>query len=252
MPWENVFVYGDVDKINEFFPLSGLHPAVHVPRLHALRGQARLHRRPAAQGASRPPAPRTSAACRRASARCIAWRNLFWALTDAMARNPEPWIGDARAAQLAVRRWPTGCSRTHGVSAGQGDHRADDLGSALIYINSHAVDFKTPEIRPLPRPVRPRLERLRRGRAREAHEAAVGRGRHRVRRPPRALRAQLRRQPREHPPRGPAHRAWRPARPTRSRASPSSAWPSTTSTAGPCPDLIDNADVALFGKRNGS
>ena len=25
----------------------------------------------------------------------------------------------------------------------------NDLGSALIYLNSHAVDFKTPEIRPL-------------------------------------------------------------------------------------------------------
>ena len=25
----------------------------------------------------------------------IAWRNLFWALTDAMANNPTPWVGDA-------------------------------------------------------------------------------------------------------------------------------------------------------------
>ena len=26
VPWENVFVYGDVDKINEFFPASGFIP----------------------------------------------------------------------------------------------------------------------------------------------------------------------------------------------------------------------------------
>ncbi len=24
----------------------------------------------------------------------IAWRNLFWALSDAMVRDPKPWIGD--------------------------------------------------------------------------------------------------------------------------------------------------------------
>ena len=24
----------------------------------------------------------------------IAWRNLFWGLTDAMVRDPRPWIGD--------------------------------------------------------------------------------------------------------------------------------------------------------------
>ena len=26
VPWENVFIYGDVDKINEFFPASGFIP----------------------------------------------------------------------------------------------------------------------------------------------------------------------------------------------------------------------------------
>ena len=34
VPWENVFVYGDVDKVNDFFPRSGLPPALHLPRLH--------------------------------------------------------------------------------------------------------------------------------------------------------------------------------------------------------------------------
>ena len=24
----------------------------------------------------------------------IAWRNLFWGLSEAMVRNPKPWIGD--------------------------------------------------------------------------------------------------------------------------------------------------------------
>ena len=25
----------------------------------------------------------------------LAWRNLFWGLTDAMARSPTPWVGGA-------------------------------------------------------------------------------------------------------------------------------------------------------------
>jgi len=24
----------------------------------------------------------------------LVWRNLFWGLTEAMVRNPKPWIGD--------------------------------------------------------------------------------------------------------------------------------------------------------------
>ena len=36
------------------------------------------------------------------------------------------------------------------------------VASGLIYINSNARDFKNPDIRPLPRPVRPRLQRHRR------------------------------------------------------------------------------------------
>ena len=32
----------------------------------------------------------------------IAWRNLFWALTDAMAMNPTPWVDDAVLPNAAV------------------------------------------------------------------------------------------------------------------------------------------------------
>ena len=45
VPWENVFVYGDVEKANNFFPRTGFLPRFVRARLHAARGQARLHRR---------------------------------------------------------------------------------------------------------------------------------------------------------------------------------------------------------------
>ena len=50
VPWENVFAYGDIDKVNNFFPRSGFLPALHVPGLHAAGREARLPRRAAAQG----------------------------------------------------------------------------------------------------------------------------------------------------------------------------------------------------------
>jgi 4-hydroxyphenylacetate 3-monooxygenase len=77
----------------------------------------------------------------------LAYRNLFWALTDAMAHNPEQWIGEALL--------PNGSyGLTYRAFAPQAYPKVkeiieNDLGSALIYLNSHAVDFKTPELRPL-------------------------------------------------------------------------------------------------------
>lgn len=98
VPWENVFVYGDLEKASTFFPRSGFLPrftfqgctrlAVKLDFLAGLllkalditgskdfRGvQTRL-------------------------GEVLAWRNMMWALTDSMAHNPDPWIG--------IRSYPT-------------------------------------------------------------------------------------------------------------------------------------------------
>ena len=50
VPWENVFVYGDVEKANNFFPRTGFLPRARAAWLHAARGEARLHRGPVAEG----------------------------------------------------------------------------------------------------------------------------------------------------------------------------------------------------------
>jgi 4-hydroxyphenylacetate 3-monooxygenase len=146
VPWENVFVYGDVDKINAFFPASGFIPrftfhgcvrfAVKLDFLAGLMLKA-----VEATG---------SKDFRGVQARVgelIAYRNLFWGLTDSMARNPDPWIGDAVLPNLSS-------GMAYRVFATTAYPRVkeiieNDLGSALIYLNSHSVDFKTPEIRPL-------------------------------------------------------------------------------------------------------
>jgi 4-hydroxyphenylacetate 3-monooxygenase len=76
----------------------------------------------------------------------LAWRNLFWALTDAMAHNPDEWIGGALLPKLdygLAYRWfmTIGYPRVREIIE-------QDVAAGLIYINSHAVDFKTPEVRP--------------------------------------------------------------------------------------------------------
>ena len=82
-----------------------------------------------------------------ASARCIAWRNLFWGLTDAMARNADA-VGRRRgAAERGVRRWPTAFSATIAYPRVK-EIIEQTIASGLIYLNSHAADFQNPELRP--------------------------------------------------------------------------------------------------------
>jgi 4-hydroxyphenylacetate 3-monooxygenase len=146
VPWENVFVYGDVDKINAFFPASGFIPRFtfqgctrFAVKLDFLAGL--LLKGVEATG---------SKDFRGVQARIgevIAYRNLFWALTDAMAKTPDEWIGGTVLPQMEY-------GLTYRVFATTAYPRVkeiieQDLGSALIYLNSHAVDFKNPDIRPL-------------------------------------------------------------------------------------------------------
>jgi 4-hydroxyphenylacetate 3-monooxygenase len=76
----------------------------------------------------------------------LAWRNLFWGLSDAMARTPVAWAGDtvlpnpeyAQAYRVfSTVAYPRVKELTETI-----------LASGLIYLNSHAVDFKNPELRP--------------------------------------------------------------------------------------------------------
>jgi 4-hydroxyphenylacetate 3-monooxygenase len=76
----------------------------------------------------------------------LAWRNMFWALTDAAAKTPMPWKDGAvlpNQDYVLAYRWfmTVGYPRIKEIIE-------QDVASGLIYMNSNAVDFKTPEIRP--------------------------------------------------------------------------------------------------------
>jgi len=145
VPWENVFVYEDVAKSNAFFQHSGFFPramfhgctrlAVKLDFIAGLMLKAAD-----AVGSTDARHIQTSIG------EVITWRNLFWALTDAMARAPVPWAGatvlphpeHAQAYRLfATIAYPRVKEIVESI-----------LGSGLIYLNSHAADFKSPELRP--------------------------------------------------------------------------------------------------------
>jgi 4-hydroxyphenylacetate 3-monooxygenase len=146
IPWENIFVYGNLDKVNAFFPMSGFiprftfHGCVRLAvKLDFIAGL--LLKAVEATGV------KDFRGVQVRVGEVLAWRNLFWAITDAMARTPIPWKHAAVLPNLeygmAYRVFSTiAYPRVKEIIE-------NDLASGLIYLNSHAVDFKSPEIRPL-------------------------------------------------------------------------------------------------------
>ncbi|MGZ3349233.1 MAG: 4-hydroxyphenylacetate 3-hydroxylase family protein [Xanthobacteraceae bacterium] len=145
VPWENVFCYGDIDKINGFFPVSGFIPrfTFHgctrlAVKLDFIAGL--LLKAVEASGTKDYRGVQANVG------EVIAWRNLFWALSDAMVRDPKPWIGDYVLPNMDP-------GNAYQIIATMAYTKVKYLieqtvASGLIYLNSHASDFKSAEIRP--------------------------------------------------------------------------------------------------------
>ncbi len=147
VPWENIFVYGDVDKINQFFPASGF-----VPRF-TLHGLTRLSVKldfiaGLFSMAVEATGSKDFRGVQAGVGEVIAWRNTFHALSDAMVKSPVPWQGTDGYnlpnlnAGLAYR-----------VLAPQAYPRIKELierhvASGLIYLPSSAADFESEAVRP--------------------------------------------------------------------------------------------------------
>ena len=95
VPWEDVFVYRDIEKFNGFFPRSGFVHRFGLARLHTAGGEAGFHVRAAGESGSMLLACDDFRGVQVNVGECIAWRNLFWGLSDAMCRDVQPWIDGA-------------------------------------------------------------------------------------------------------------------------------------------------------------
>jgi 4-hydroxyphenylacetate 3-monooxygenase len=146
VPWENVFAYADIDKVNNFFPKSGFLPrfmfhgctrlAVKMDFLAGL-----LLKAVEATGA------KDFRGVQAQVGEVLAFRNLFWGLTDAMARTTEPWTPGYVSPNLSYAlayRVMTSIAMTRIKETFD-----NALASALIYLPSHASDLKNPELRPV-------------------------------------------------------------------------------------------------------
>ncbi|MBO0850826.1 MAG: Pyoverdin chromophore biosynthetic protein pvcC [Pseudonocardia sp.] len=145
IPWEQVFIFGDPEKASTFFPGSGF---LHRFTFHGVTRLAvkldfiagLLMKGVEATGT------KDFRGVQSRVGEVIGWRNMFWALSDAMAAKPDQWIHGAVLPHLdygLAYRWfmTVGYPRVREIIM-------QDLGSALIYLPSHARDFSSPELRP--------------------------------------------------------------------------------------------------------
>ena len=145
IPWEDVFVYGDIERANNFFPQTGFLPrallhgctrlAVKLEFIAGLMMEAL-----AATGTKDYRGQQVRLG------EVIAYRNLFWGLSEAMARDATPWVNGAVLPNMAA------ASAYHVF--GQSFYPIvknlieQSVASGLIYLNSSARDFQNPALRP--------------------------------------------------------------------------------------------------------
>ena len=193
IPWENVFIHRDIERLKNFYPKSGFFNGF------TMQGCVRLAVKldfiiGLLSKAARATGVEAFRGVQAQIGEVVGWRNLFWSLTDAMACNPEPWVDGAvlpngRACStyrlFMTEAYPAIRNIVEKVVA-----------SGLIYLPSQFARFQESRHRQISGEIRARLERHRIQRAHQDHEAPLGRHRHRIRRPPRTLRDELFRQPR--------------------------------------------------------
>src|SRR5262249_39073816 len=145
IPWEDVFVYGNIDTANNFFPQTGF-----VPRA-MLHGCTRLAvKLEFIAGLMMQALEATGTKDYRGQqvrvGEVIAYRNLFWSLSEAMARNATPWgngavLPNIEAASPYHVFEPTFYPIIKNLIE-------QSVTSGLIYLNSSARDFHNPALRP--------------------------------------------------------------------------------------------------------
>jgi 4-hydroxyphenylacetate 3-monooxygenase len=146
VPWENMLIYRDPERVLSWYPRSGCQNGFlfqgctrFAVKLDFIVGLLSMALRCTGGDELR--------ANQVLLGEAVAWRNLFWSLSDAMANNPDTWKDDAvlpnlRAA-VAYRAFaPDVYPRIKDIVE-------RTMTSALIYLPSSVKDFMNPAIEPL-------------------------------------------------------------------------------------------------------
>ena len=143
IPWENVFIHRDVDRLKNFYPKSGFANGFTMQgctrlavKLDFLAGL--LYKATRATGVDAMRATQVQIG------EVIGWRNLFWSLSDAMASMPDPWVNGAVLPSINA----SSAYRLFATQAYPAVRQIIEkvVASGLIYLPSHAKDFQNPEI----------------------------------------------------------------------------------------------------------
>ena len=144
VPYENVFAYGDIDKVNNFFPRSGFLPRFmfhgctrFAVKLDFIAGL--MLKSTEATGV------KDFRGVKAQVGEVLAYRNLFWGLTDAMARTVTPWTEGHVSPNIEYGLAYRVLSNI--VWTKIREIAENVLASALIYLPSHSNDLKVPEVR---------------------------------------------------------------------------------------------------------
>src|SRR6202140_3055709 len=143
IPWENVIIHRDIERLKNFYPQSGFFNGF------TLQGCTRLGIKldfivGLLWKAARATGVESFRGVQAQIGEVIGWRNLFWSLSDAMVFNPEPWVngavlpngrGSSTYRLFMTEAYPAVRAIVEKVIA-----------SGLIYLPSHSRDFKNPDI----------------------------------------------------------------------------------------------------------
>jgi 4-hydroxyphenylacetate 3-monooxygenase len=145
IPWENVLIYRDIEKANNFFPRSGFvnlflfHGCTRLAvKLDFIAGL--LLKSTESTGTNEFRGVKANVG------EMIAWRNMFWAISTAMAKDPTPGPNGTVLPNVehgtAYRVFSTvAWTRIKEIIE-------NVVGGGLIVQPSSAEDFKNPELRP--------------------------------------------------------------------------------------------------------
>ena len=144
VPWENVLIYGDLEKYNKhmhnsgFYPRSGLQSATRLAvKLDLIAGL--LLKATEATGVEQFRGVQVNIG------EVLTWRHLFWTLSDAMASTSVPHNGVVipKIEHMMAHRMlmSTAYPRVKEIVS-------QLVASGLIFHPSGAKDFQTPELRP--------------------------------------------------------------------------------------------------------
>ncbi|MCC5697758.1 Pyoverdin chromophore biosynthetic protein pvcC, partial [Klebsiella pneumoniae] len=99
IPWENVFIYGDADKVSNFFPESGFLERFTFQGVTRLAVKLDFIAGLLLKGVE-VTGTKDFRGIQTRVGEVISWRNLFWAISDAMAASPTEWQDGALLPNL--------------------------------------------------------------------------------------------------------------------------------------------------------